>query len=137
MGLSDRPQGARPQPHLQGLQGLARLREASDAQEERGYPQARTAAGRARETASVSGATSPPDTAPSSASTRTPSPGVSRPGSGRFSDGQVAPPIRWKWQPSDRERRLRDRGEGAGHLKGRRANLAKIREIQGLADGRE
>lgn len=46
--------------------------------------------------------------------------------------GQMDAPVRWKWQPLDEERRQRANGEGASHLRGRRSNLARIREIQGL-----
>eukprot|EP00933_Yihiella_yeosuensis_P039765 TRINITY_DN3390_c0_g2_i1.p1 TRINITY_DN3390_c0_g2~~TRINITY_DN3390_c0_g2_i1.p1 ORF type:complete len:241 (-),score=28.98 TRINITY_DN3390_c0_g2_i1:122-844(-) len=93
----------------------------------------------------------------SSASTRTPSPGSaakpgsagsgvlsglnsvsvsksqSRPNSANAAGyGQVSAPIRWNWKPTDSDKQLRDSGQGAGHLKGRRSNLARIREIQGL-----
>jgi len=78
----------------------------------------------------------------SSASTRVPSPASSRvaaagsaaarPAGAFLAAGEVDAPVRWKWRPQDEEHRLRERGLGAGHLKGRRSNLAKIREIQGL-----
>ncbi|CAE7782656.1 unnamed protein product, partial [Symbiodinium pilosum] len=111
------------------------------AQAERGYPHIRGSENltRAVEARPVSGATSPSlvmSLPSSSASTRTPSPGSLGASSSRRWSGaemQVAPPVRWKWQPRDVERQLRDRGEGASHLRGRRANLARIREIQGLS----
>eukprot|EP00929_Paragymnodinium_shiwhaense_P037187 TRINITY_DN19856_c0_g1_i1.p2 TRINITY_DN19856_c0_g1~~TRINITY_DN19856_c0_g1_i1.p2 ORF type:complete len:256 (-),score=28.00 TRINITY_DN19856_c0_g1_i1:55-822(-) len=85
--------------------------------------------------------------ASSSASTRDPSP---RPGSGASGasgrgrgtdrgveqrgtyDGQLGAPVTWKSRPQDADTQLRMHGRGAGHLKGRSSNLAKIREIQGL-----
>jgi len=87
--------------------------------------------------------------APSSSSTRTPStePGARLSSAGSDRVGQVRParhvggsggtvdaPVRWKWQPSltSDDQRLRYSGVGSSHLKGRRSNLAKIREIQGL-----
>eukprot|EP00913_Durusdinium_trenchii_P010136 g9504.t1 len=139
-GNGARPPVQRPTPHLQGLQEIS-LRSSLRAEEERGYPAAANGGVSRWEghgsLASIEGTSSPtwPSLPSSSASTRTPSPGLAqgaaqgRRWSGQM-QGQVAPPVRWQWQPSDRERRLRERGEGAGHLKGRRANLAKIREEQ-------
>lgn len=46
--------------------------------------------------------------------------------------GQLRAPVRWNWKPQDVEHQQRERGVGAGHLRGRRSNLARIREIQGL-----
>lgn len=45
--------------------------------------------------------------------------------------GQLGAPVTWLFKPQDEEHRLRNDGAGSGHLKGRKANLARIREIQG------
>lgn len=87
--------------------------------------------------------------APSPATTGTPTPG-SAPASARRSPrplglagsasdhqrppsvpGQLGAPASWRFKPVAVEQQLREQGLGAGHLKGRRANLARIREIQG------
>eukprot|EP00439_Symbiodinium_sp_Y106_P085405 s529_g28.t1 len=142
------PGTQRPHPHIQGLPGELRAARAHATPslelaqvQERGYPSLRGADGsdRTGEARPISGATSPTlvvSLPSSSASTRTPSPGSLGAASSRRWSGaemQVAPPVRWKWQPRDADRQLRDRGEGAAHLRGRRANLARIREIQGLS----
>eukprot|EP00747_Dinoflagellata_sp_TGD_P167943 gnl/TRDRNA2_/TRDRNA2_193292_c0_seq1.p1 gnl/TRDRNA2_/TRDRNA2_193292_c0~~gnl/TRDRNA2_/TRDRNA2_193292_c0_seq1.p1 ORF type:complete len:277 (-),score=44.29 gnl/TRDRNA2_/TRDRNA2_193292_c0_seq1:70-900(-) len=56
--------------------------------------------------------------------------GQSRDNDRRDDLGVLSAPVHWKWQPQERERELRQRGMGAGHLSGRRSNLARIREIQ-------
>eukprot|EP00930_Biecheleria_cincta_P028248 TRINITY_DN19703_c1_g1_i1.p1 TRINITY_DN19703_c1_g1~~TRINITY_DN19703_c1_g1_i1.p1 ORF type:complete len:231 (-),score=31.32 TRINITY_DN19703_c1_g1_i1:84-776(-) len=121
--------------------------------EAHGWPVSSSASGASTSPAAVASMPS------SSASTRTPSPGAGiasnglvfgalsgltaataaatggRPRSAPMAAGQVAAPVRWKWHPQDADRDLREKGQGASHLKTRKANLARIREIQGL--GRE
>mmetsp|Transcript_64531 Transcript_64531/g.183192 ORF Transcript_64531/g.183192 Transcript_64531/m.183192 type:complete len:206 (+) Transcript_64531:123-740(+) len=96
--------------------------------------------GAAASAPAASSASASASVASSSASTRAPSPAALRPaavavmrqGNVLHACGQVDAPVRWRWRPQDEEHRLREQGLGAGHLRGRRANLAKIREIQGL-----
>lgn len=71
-------------------------------------------------------------TAASTART-TPHPG-SAPQSFLRGAGDLAPRARWKWKIQDAEQTLRSSGNGAAHLRGRRANMARIREIQHRAN---
>eukprot|EP00931_Biecheleriopsis_adriatica_P033277 TRINITY_DN19319_c0_g1_i1.p1 TRINITY_DN19319_c0_g1~~TRINITY_DN19319_c0_g1_i1.p1 ORF type:complete len:189 (+),score=31.52 TRINITY_DN19319_c0_g1_i1:54-620(+) len=149
-----RPPGTQPlQPHIQSLQSESRTSAgAEERQHDSGYPRLQPQLRISKSDCTPHATALEASIPSSSASTRTPSPGSaaaagrgtslggleltshggSRPGSAASVGGQVAPPVRWKWQPRDGDRLLRERGEGASHLKGRRANLAKLREIQGL-----
>eukprot|EP00927_Polykrikos_kofoidii_P028319 TRINITY_DN24757_c0_g1_i1.p1 TRINITY_DN24757_c0_g1~~TRINITY_DN24757_c0_g1_i1.p1 ORF type:complete len:321 (-),score=41.86 TRINITY_DN24757_c0_g1_i1:8-865(-) len=53
-------------------------------------------------------------------------------GPAREAAGMIEAPVRWKWRPQDMEQQKCEKGVGAGHLRGRCSNLARIREIQGL-----
>mmetsp|Transcript_7124 Transcript_7124/g.19134 ORF Transcript_7124/g.19134 Transcript_7124/m.19134 type:complete len:224 (-) Transcript_7124:41-712(-) len=124
--------GARELVQAQRAAAHAAL-EARHASGSRGYPQqpaqsALAAAPAGSPRASAASTRAPDETSAGSSSSRN----ASRPGSAHNSGGSMDAPVRWKWQPQSEDQSLRRSGLGAGHLRGRRANLAKIREIQGL-----
>lgn len=133
-------------PSVEDLDGSSRASSRGGGQ---GTP-ANSFGGARGSTASIASSTLMGGLASSTASTRDPSP---RPGSGASMtgassggaaaiasaagrpqgyDGTLGAPVTWRSRPQDADRVLRNSGQGGGHLKCRRSNLAKIREIQGL-----